>query len=91
VLNAEENLYKAQNNLATAQGNIALGLIKTYRAMGGGWEMRNSRDFVPEATRKEMARRTDWGKLLTPDLLHPQAPALPSTDDAGPTIRPPEW
>jgi len=91
VLNAEENLYKAQDNLATAQGQIALGLIKAYRAMGGGWEVRESRDFVPAAMREEMARRTNWGGLLTPDLLRPQAPALPSADDAGPTVRPPEW
>jgi NodT family efflux transporter outer membrane factor (OMF) lipoprotein len=91
VLNAEENLFKAQNNLAEAQGQIALGLVKTYRAMGGGWELREGRDFVPKATQEEMARRTDWGNLLTPDLLRPQAPALPSADDAKPTIRPPEW
>ncbi|MFZ4698470.1 MAG: efflux transporter outer membrane subunit [Candidatus Methylumidiphilus sp.] len=91
VLNAEENLYKAQNNLATAQGQIPLGLIKAYRAMGGGWEVRENRDFVPAAMQEEMARRTDWGKLLNPDLLRPQAPALPSAEDVGPTVRPPEW
>ena len=88
VLNAEENLYKAQNSLAIAQGNIPLGLIKAYRAMGGGWELRNGRDFVPLATREEMATRTDWG---TPDLLRPQAPGLPGPEDVGPLVRPPAW
>ena len=88
VLNAEENLYKAQNSLAVAQGNIPLGLIKAYRAMGGGWEVRDGRDFVPVATREEMATRTDWG---TPDLLRPQAPGLPAPEDVGPLVRPPEW
>lgn len=91
VLNAEENLYKAQNNLAVAQGNIALGLIKAYRAMGGGWEVRDGRDFVSAPTRDEMAQRTNWGTLLTPDLLQPQAPGLPAPEDKGPLIRPPEW
>jgi NodT family efflux transporter outer membrane factor (OMF) lipoprotein len=88
VLNAEENLYKAQNSLAVAQGNIPLGLIKAYRALGGGWELRDGRDFVPLATREEMAARTDWG---APELLRPQAPGLPGPEDVGPLLRPPEW
>jgi len=91
VLTAEQNLYQAQNNLALARGDIALGLITTYRALGGGWEIRERRDFVPAETRQEMAERTNWGTLLTPDLLQPQAPALPSPDDRGPLVRPPEW
>jgi len=91
VLYAEENLYKTQNNLATAQGNIPLGMIKAYRAMGGGWEVRSGRDFVPPPTREEMAKRTDWGTKLTPDLLQPQAPDLPGPEDRGPLVRPPEW
>ena len=91
VLNAEENLYQAQNNLAVARGNIPLGLIATYRALGGGWQLREGNDFVPDATRAEMARRTNWGTWLTPDLLRPQAPGLPSPEDRGPLVRPPEW
>ena len=91
VLTAEQNLYQAQNNLALATGSIALGLITTYRALGGGWQMREGRDFVPVETQREMAERTNWGTLLTPDLLQPQAPGLPSPQDRGPTVRPPEW
>ena len=91
VLNAEENLYQAQNNLAVSQGNIPLGLIKAYRALGGGWNVRDGHDFVPEATRDEMVQRTNWGTLLTPDLLRPQTPGLPSSEDEGPPVRPPEW
>jgi hypothetical protein len=91
VLIAEENLYKTQNNLAVARGNIVLGLIAAYRALGGGWQVREGNDFVPAATQEEMAQRTNWGTLLTPDLLLPQAPGLPSPEDAGPLVRPPEW
>ena len=36
VLTAEQNLYQAQNSLTVAQGNVPLGLIAAYRAMGGG-------------------------------------------------------
>jgi NodT family efflux transporter outer membrane factor (OMF) lipoprotein len=91
VLTAEQNLYQAQNNLALATGSIALGLVATYRALGGGWEMREGRDFVPAEIQQEMAERTNWRPLLMPDLLRLQVPALPSPQDRGPLIRPPEW
>jgi Outer membrane protein len=91
VLTAEQNLYQAQNNLVLATGSIALGLITTYRALGGGWQIREGRDFVPLETQREMSERTNWGTLLTPDLLRPDAPGLPSPEDRAPPVRPPEW
>ena len=91
VLTAEQNLYQAQNNLVLATGSIALGLISTYRALGGGWQIREGKDFVPAETQQEMRERTNWGTLLTPDLLRPQAPGLPSPQDQGPPVRLPEW
>jgi NodT family efflux transporter outer membrane factor (OMF) lipoprotein len=90
VLTAEQNLFQAQNNLVVAQGGVDLGVIAIYRAMGGGWEIREGHDFVPQPTRSEMEDRTDWGTLLTPELTRPQAPGLPSPSDNGPLIRPPE-
>ena len=47
VLTAEQNLYQAQNSLTVAQGNVPLGLIAAYRAMGGGWQLREGNDFIP--------------------------------------------
>jgi NodT family efflux transporter outer membrane factor (OMF) lipoprotein len=91
VLTAEQNLYQAQNNLVLATGSIALGLITTYRALGGGWQIREGSDFIPVETQREMSERTNWGTLLTPDLLRPDAPGLPSPDQRGPAVRPPEW
>ncbi len=91
VLTAEQNLYQAQNNLALATGSIALGLITTYRALGGGWQIRDGHDIVPAETQREMAERTNWGTLLTPELLKPQALGLPSPQDRAPQVRPPEW
>jgi len=40
VFIAEQFLVQQQNLYAQAQGNIALGLIQVYRALGGGWEFR---------------------------------------------------
>jgi NodT family efflux transporter outer membrane factor (OMF) lipoprotein len=36
----ERDLTTQQDRLAQAQGNVALGLIEVYRALGGGWQIR---------------------------------------------------
>lgn len=64
VLTAQQALLRTQESLAEAQGAIAASLVGIYRALGGGWEIRLGQDFVPAATREEMARRTNWGKML---------------------------
>ena len=40
----ENSKLLEQDNLAVAQGNIALNLINVYRAIGGGWEVRLQKD-----------------------------------------------
>jgi NodT family efflux transporter outer membrane factor (OMF) lipoprotein len=93
VLTAEQNLYTAQNNLAIAEGNVSTGLTAVFRALGGGWQIREgSGDFVPEATRQEMRNRTGYGNVLPPaGQPQPPAPGLPSSKDIGPRVRAPEW
>jgi hypothetical protein len=48
---------------------VSLSLVATYKALGGGWESRVEKDFVPEEIKEEMEKRTDWGHLLTPAKL----------------------
>jgi len=91
VLTAEENLLTAEDDLAVAQGNIPIGMIAAYRALGGGWQIREGGEYVDAATREQMEKRTNWGTWLTPELLSPEAPGLPGPEDEGPTIRRPEW
>jgi NodT family efflux transporter outer membrane factor (OMF) lipoprotein len=40
VVVIQERLVERQQTLAEAQGQIALGLIQVYRALGGGWQIR---------------------------------------------------
>ena len=40
VFVAEQFLAQQENLYAQAQGDVALGLIAVYRALGGGWEYR---------------------------------------------------
>lgn len=37
----ESSQLTEQDNLAVAQGNVALDLINVYRALGGGWQIRD--------------------------------------------------
>lgn len=66
VLAAEQAELNVENNVAVTKGNVALGLISVYRALGGGWEIRGDRDVIPDPVKAEMAKRTDWGKMLEP-------------------------
>lgn len=47
VSQLEQNLVTQQNTLAQAQGEIAVGLIQVYRALGGGWQIRCDGCTVP--------------------------------------------
>jgi NodT family efflux transporter outer membrane factor (OMF) lipoprotein len=92
VLTAEQNLLTAENNLAVATGNISTGVVSVFKALGGGWPIRNGNGFVNEPTAAEMRNRTDWGGLLPPPgEPQPAAPDLPGPEDRGPTVRLPEW
>ena len=92
VLTAEQNLYTAETNLATAEGNVSTGLATVYRALGGGWQIRDNNEFVPAQTVEEMRSRTNWGSLLPPpnQPLKP-APGLPVPANVSAKPRLPEW
>lgn len=62
-------LTQQQDQLAVARGQIALDLIGVYRALGGGWEMRLTRDSdasVPAGTRPEFGKPMSGGPLAPP-------------------------
>lgn len=92
VLTAEQNLYTAQNDLAIAEGSVSTGLVAVYRALGGGWQIRDNAEFVPTRTVEEMRARTNWGSLLPPPQApRPAAPGLPVPADVSAKPRPPQW
>ncbi len=71
VLSAQQSLLTEQDNLALTLGNISSNLVGIYRALGGGWEIREGQDLVPPDVRGEMAKRTNWGDLLAPASYNP--------------------
>jgi len=61
---AAANLSRQQDSQAAVEGQVAANLIGAYKALGGGWELRLGREFIPEATAEEMRGRTNWGNIL---------------------------
>jgi NodT family efflux transporter outer membrane factor (OMF) lipoprotein len=64
VLNAETNLLHSQQGLAAVRADVVTNLIALYKGLGGGWQPANAGPYIPEATKTEMALRTNWGTLL---------------------------
>ena len=85
VLDNLEKLVDEQDNLVATTGEVGLNLISLYKALGGGWEMRAGRDFVPVTIKTEMQERTNWG-----DLLAPGEPELPPSQEVDRLFNRPE-
>jgi len=64
VLDAEKQQLSVQLSLTSAEGDIPQALVALYRALGGGWQIRDGNDIVPQQIKDEMAARTNWGTLL---------------------------
>lgn len=85
VLTAQQALLNEQDSLASTLGEISTNLVGVYRALGGGWQIREGKDVVPASVKEEMTKRTDWGGLLSPA-------ASPSPDNQEPSgIGWPKW
>ena len=63
------NATQQQQDLMTAtQGSVATSLVQVYKALGGGWEIRDNRDpvdLLPATMKDEMRERTRaWDGVL---------------------------
>jgi len=64
VLNTQTSLLQQQDALTTSRGEVVTSLVSVYKALGGGWQLRQGNNYVDPETRKKMAERTDWEDLL---------------------------
>lgn len=76
VLNTQTALLRSEQRLAAVRADVVTNLIAVYKGLGGGWQPANERPFVPQATKDQMASRTNWGKLLDEDAITPDERAL---------------
>jgi NodT family efflux transporter outer membrane factor (OMF) lipoprotein len=64
VLTAQQQQLAIDNAAVSSQGSTILALISVYRGLGGGWQIREGGDIISDDVKAEMARRTNWGKML---------------------------
>ena len=86
VLDSQRFLTNEQDVWTRARGDAILNLVALYKALGGGWQIREGKDFVSKENIEEMQKRTDWG-----DLLIPRAVETPAVPDDRKRWRRPDW
>ncbi len=64
VLDSTRALTQKQDQYAQVQGAITVNYISLYKALGGGWQIREGQEYLPQETIDQMKARTDWGNLL---------------------------
>jgi outer membrane protein TolC len=86
VVTAEQSQWTVEDSLAETRGNRVLALVSVYRALGGGWQIREGHDVISDEVKAEMADRTNWGKMLEPSrhLPEPAPEDDPAEEKAGP-------
>jgi len=75
VLDTQRSLADQQDLWTATRGDVILNLVSLYKALGGGWQLREGKDFVSKDNADKMEKRTDWGNLLTPAAT--ETPASP--------------
>jgi NodT family efflux transporter outer membrane factor (OMF) lipoprotein len=65
VLNTQQSLVTQQDQLVVTRGDVALSLTSLYKALGGGWEIRDGQGFVSDQAAEQMREQTRWGGLST--------------------------
>lgn len=68
VINNLNALATQQDLLSSSRGQVATNLVQVYRALGGGWQLRENRDpvdLLPETMKESMRVRTGaWEGVL---------------------------
>ena len=78
---AAAGLNRQQDRQVLAEGLVATTLISAYKALGGGWDLRRGREFVPQETVDEVTERTNWGDILDPDYSKGMDLGFPRPDE----------
>jgi NodT family efflux transporter outer membrane factor (OMF) lipoprotein len=86
VLDSQRFLTNEQDLWTRTRGDVILNLVSLYKALGGGWQIREDKDFVSKDNVEEMEKRTDWG-----DLIQPKALETPATAEERQQWRRPDW
>ena len=82
VFTLQGDLVVSQDQLAIAQGNIALNLIAIYKSLGGGWQIRCRPAFTQVAPSSEIVPTPEDSNISPPtDEAVPSSETLPAPLD----------
>ncbi|MFH1981366.1 MAG: efflux transporter outer membrane subunit [Pseudomonadota bacterium] len=86
VLDSLRFLATQADRLTEVSGQVGQHLVATYKALGGGWQLREGEEILSEKNRGEMTARTSWGGMLDPEGLR-----LPVDDSTRADWQWPDW
>ena len=66
ILDSQRILATQSDRMTEVSGQVGTNLVATYKALGGGWQIREGEEIVSSENRNEMIKRTSWGGLLDP-------------------------
>jgi NodT family efflux transporter outer membrane factor (OMF) lipoprotein len=90
VLIAQQQQLAIANAAVSSHGSAIVALISVYRGLGGGWQLREGGDVISATVKAEMARRSNWGKMLEPSRHLPETSPEDAASSASPTPKPKE-
>jgi NodT family efflux transporter outer membrane factor (OMF) lipoprotein len=86
----EQNLVQQQDQYAQSQGEIAQGLVDTYRALGGGWQIRLERLPIVESIPLPPAEPNPAGPSIMESMPVPSDMTPPNDATLTPPPVPPQ-
>jgi NodT family efflux transporter outer membrane factor (OMF) lipoprotein len=86
VLDSQTTLVAQEDRWADVSGQVSTNLVATFKALGGGWQIREGEEILSTENRTDMIERTSWG-----DLLDPEGQALPAEEKDRRDWQWPDW
>ncbi|MEM9352034.1 MAG: efflux transporter outer membrane subunit [Planctomycetota bacterium] len=84
VLDSQRELLAAEDALASSRAETLLGVIRVYKALGGGWDSKCACEIASaETAPSEEIQPGEEGPEMPGESLPDPASLLPDTDDAG--------
>jgi NodT family efflux transporter outer membrane factor (OMF) lipoprotein len=72
VLDSQRILASQSDRMTEVSGQVGTNLVAAYKALGGGWQIREGKEIISVENKNEMIKRTSWGGLLDPkEVDHP--------------------
>lgn len=69
LMDSIEYRLREEQQEASTRGEVALRMIALYKALGGGWQVRDGKPFVTEEIKERMRERTDWWTFWGSNVL----------------------